>query len=152
MNICVRALTIAIILAVGWCPAAAESPCLSRTEIHDVARMGSVMAIGGALRRCSVCLGDKYQATVDRYEASGLLVEFRRSEAALRTSQEKFEYADDLVRVAARKHASDLSADCNACKETAALIDELSSGEARSKLYDAEAGKIEKLPAYRRCP
>jgi hypothetical protein len=118
----------------------------------SVARMGSVMGLGGALKRCGNCLGDRNQPTVDKYEASGMLVEFRRAEASLRTSRAKFEYADDLVRVAARKYASDASADCTACEATAKAVDQLTSADARSDFYNAEATKITQLRDYKSCP
>jgi hypothetical protein len=139
-------------LGLGSAAAAAADQCLSKTELMDVARMGSVMGLGGALKRCGNCLGDRYQKTVDTYETSGMLVEFRRSEAAVQSSRAKYEYADDLVRVAARKFASDLSADCSACEKTAETVGTLTSSEARSKLYDAEATKISQMPAYKSCP
>jgi hypothetical protein len=142
----------AIALGVGGAPAIAADQCLSQAELMDVARMGSVMGLGAALKRCGNCLGDRYQNTVDSYEASGILVEFRRSEAAMQTSRAKFEYADDLVRVAARKFASDLSADCTACARTADTVGTLTSADARSKLYDAEATKITRMPTYKSCP
>jgi hypothetical protein len=81
-----------------------------------------------------------------------MLVEFRRAEAAVQSSRAKYEYADDLVRVAARKFASDRSADCSACEETADTVGTLASSAARSKLYDAEATKITQMPAYKSCP
>ena len=64
----------AIALGMGGTAAAAADQCLSKTELMDVARMSSVMGMGGALKRCGNCLGDRYQKTVDRYEASGMLV------------------------------------------------------------------------------
>lgn len=151
-----RCITIAVafgVVATAWAPSAhADELCLSRTELQDVARMGTVMGLGGALRRCGPCLDSRYQAAVDKYEASGMLVEFRRSEAAVQTSRPKYEYADGLVRVAARKYARDLSADCKACTETAAAVDRLSSAEARAQLYEAEAERIKNLPGFKSCP
>ena len=142
----------AIALGMGGTAAAAADQCLSKAELMDVARMGAVMGLGGALKRCGSCLGDRYQKTVDSYEASGMLVEFRRAEAAVQSSRSKFEHADDLVRVAARTFASDLSADCTACEQTANIVGTLTSADARSKLYDAEAVKITRMPAYKSCP
>ncbi len=142
----------AIALGATGTVARAEDQCLSKAELMDVARMGSVMGLGGALKRCGNCLGDRYQKTVDSYEESGMLVEFRRAEVAVQSSRSKFEYADDLVRVAARKFASDLSADCTACERTADTVGTLASADMRSKLYDAEAAKITQMPAYKSCP
>jgi len=152
LRIPLLALLTAIALGVGSTAGAAADQCLSKAELMDVARMGTVMGLGGALKRCGNCLGDRYQKTVESYETSGMLVEFRRAEAAVQSSRSKFEYADDLVRVAARKFASDLSADCTACEKTADTVGALVSADARSKLYDAEAAKITQLPAYKRCP
>ncbi len=133
-------------------PAAVEELCLTKSELLDVARMGSVMGIGGALNRCGACLGERNRPTIDKYEASGMLVDFRRAEAAVQSSRVKFGYADELVRDAARKYAADLSADCKACEKTADVIDALSSAGARSELYQAEAEKIGMTPAFKSCP
>jgi hypothetical protein len=143
---------ILLVAATACTASAAEQQCLSEDELASVARMGSVMGLGGALKRCGNCLGERYQPTVDKYEASGVLVEFRRAEVSVQSSRPKFEYADDLVRIAARKYARDLSADCQACETTASTIEGLSAAKARSKLYAAEAEKISRLPAYRSCP
>jgi hypothetical protein len=151
MRRAVRATAIAIIVAISQ-PSAAEQLCLTTDEVHDVARMGAVMGFGGGLRRCGNCLGARYQPTVDKYEATGMLVEFRRSEAALERNQSKFDYTDGLVRDTARKLASDVSADCRACEATAGMVPDLSSEAARSKLYDDAAEKLAKLSAYKKCP
>ena len=146
------AITAAVLLATTSTVHAAGDQCLTPSELQDAARMSAIMGLGGALKRCGSCLGDRYQETVDKFEASGMLLDFRRSEAAIQSSREKFFYADDLVRVGARKYASDLSADCNACAATADLASGLSSEEARGKLYDAEAERITKLSSFKRCP
>ncbi len=141
------------VVTIAWAQSAhADEQCLSQSELRDVARMGTVMGLGGALRRCGTCLDDRYQTAVDKYEASGMLVEFRRAEAAIQTSRPKYEYADGLVRVAARKYAGHLSADCNACTQAAAAVGRLSSAAARAQLYEAEAERIKKLPGFKGCP
>lgn len=131
--------------------APAANQCLSKPEMLDVARMASVMGIGAALQRCGACLGERYKKTVDRYEASHLLEDFRFAEAALR-DKTKFDYADDLVRQAARNFAYDLSGDCKACMKAADTIDGLSSPDARTRFYEAEADRLAKLPEARSCP
>lgn len=139
-------------MVAGIQPSAALEQCLTVRELQDVAHMGAVMGIGGGLRRCGHCLGERYQSTVDKYETTGMLVEFRRSESAIQSTREKFEYADNLVRTTARKYAGDISADCRACEQSADLIASLSSEEARTKLYGDVAETITKLPSYRKCP
>jgi len=146
------AVATAVLLATASMAHAADEQCLTPSELHDAARMSATMGLGGALKRCGTCLGDRYQPTVDKFEASGMLLDFRKSEAAIQSSKEKFFYADDLVRVGARKYASDLSADCNACAATADIASGLSSDESRAKLYDAEAQRITKLSSYKSCP
>jgi hypothetical protein len=151
MRLVVSATAIAIIIGISQ-PSAAEQLCLTTDEAHDVARMGAVMGFGGGLRRCGNCLGARYQPTVDKYEATGMLVEFRRSEAALERNQTKFDYTDGLVRDTARKLANDVSADCKACESTAAMVSDLASEAARTKLYDGAAEKLTKLSSYKKCP
>ena len=131
---------------------AGDEQCLTKSELEDTARMSATMGLGGALKRCGACLNDRYQATVDKFEASGMLTDFRRSEAAIQSSREKFFYADDLVRVGARKYAADLSADCKACAATAEIANGLGTNEARAKLYQEEAVRLKALSAFKSCP
>ena len=72
MRIPLLRLLTAITLGVGSTAGAAADQCLSKAELMDVARMGTVMGLGGALKRCGNCLGDRYQKTVESYETSGL--------------------------------------------------------------------------------
>jgi hypothetical protein len=132
--------------------AAADEQCLTTDELHHVARMGAVMGFGGGLRRCGNCLGARNRAIVDEYEATGMLVEFRRAEAALQANQSKFEYTDGLVRDAARKYANDVSADCKACEATALFVEKLTSAGERTKVYGEVEGKVTKLSSYKACP
>lgn len=144
------AIAISLIAATAL-PALADDPCLTGSELHDVARMGAVMGFGGGLRRCGNCLGANYQPTVDKYEATGMLVEFRQSEAVLENAQSKFEYTDGLVRDVARKYANEVSADCKACEAAAGSVSQLSSREVREKVYGDIADKVVKLSSYRQC-
>lgn len=130
---------------------AASDQCLSKPELNNVARMASVMGIGAALQRCGACLGERYRQALDHYEASHLLQDFRTAEVEFR-GKGTFDYADGLVRQAARNYAYDLSADCSACTRMADTVDSLTSPEARSKFYGAEAERLGKLPTLTSCP
>jgi len=141
---------IACTVASGARQAAAASQCLSQAEILDVAQMASVMAIGAALQRCGSCLGPRYQETLDRYETSHLLEDFRIAEAAI-TDKAKSDVADELVRQSARDYAYDLSADCKACAAAADTIDELATPDARAKLYKSEAKRVASRPELEGC-
>lgn len=149
-NLTLSLLAMMCVLAPGAREAAAANQCLSKAEILDVAQMASVMAIGAALQRCGACLGPRYQMTLDHYEANHLLEDFRIAEAAI-TDNAKSNVADDLVRQAARDYAYDLSADCEACATAADTIDELSTPDARTKLYKGEAKRVAKRPELQGC-
>ena len=131
--------------------AQASQQCLSRSERLEVAQMASVMGIGAALQRCTACLGSRYQATLDHYEANHLLEDFRIAEASI-TQKSKFDFADGLVRQSARDYAYDLSADCNACAKAADTIDSLDSAERRSEFYAKEAARLAARPELKDCP
>jgi hypothetical protein len=130
----------------------AEEMCLSAAEIGDAGRMVAVMATGAALRRCAHCIGtDRYAQVLSRYEAAGLMHDFRKAQDTIK-GREKYEYADSVVRQSARKYSEMLSSGCDACKRTADLLDGLTSPAAVVKFYEEQATKLSKLPAVRRCP
>jgi hypothetical protein len=141
-----------IAILVTFSNAIAAGGCLSKKELLNVARMGATMGVGGALNRCGHCLADRYQPTVQAYEASGMLAEFRRSESELPRDPAKADYADDLVRMSARAYANDMTADCAACEKLAGTIASLSAEEGRASFYKQRADALTKMPAFRRCP
>lgn len=141
----------AAVMAFAAHGASAANQCLSKPEMMDVARMASVMGIGAALQRCGACLAERYKPTLDRYEASHLLQDFRVAEAALRGNA-KADYADEIVRQAARNLAYDLSGTCTACMKAADTIDGLSTADGRTRLYETQTEKVAKLPEARSCP
>lgn len=113
--------------------------------------MASVMGIGAALRKCGGCLGPRYAEVLGHYESNHLLEDFRAAGAAIQ-DKEKSDYADSIMRQAARNVASDLSATCEACQRAADTIDGLSTPEARSKLYEGEVSKLSQLREMKSCP
>jgi len=143
---------LSIVIATSCAVSAADQQCLSKDELANVARMASTMGVGGALNRCGRCLGDRYQPAVKAYEATGMLVEFRRAEASIQKARPNFEYADDLVRMAARNYAMDMAADCAACEKLANTIEGLSTDGTRASFYEAATAKVTEMPSFRACP
>jgi len=141
---------IAMCVGPGAAMAGSTQQCLSQKELSHVARMGSVMGIGGALNRCGRCLGERYKETVRSYEEN-LLVEFRRAEASITRDRPNFAYADDLVRMTARSYAFDMSSNCDACKALADTVARIIAEDARSGFYAEAAEKVSKLPSFKLC-
>jgi hypothetical protein len=114
-------------------PAAAADQCLSEAEIAQANRMSSIMAVGSEIRHCGSCLGDRYPNAVRAYE-SGLLSDFFSAKDTFK-GQEKINYADDLVRAAARKSAETFSKECDACDKLADTVEGATSPQAREQFY-----------------
>jgi hypothetical protein len=82
-----RLAAMALIAVAGLLPAGgfveaamAQETCLSAAEISTAGLLTTVMATGVALRRCQPCLGsERYAQAVDRYEAAGLMRDFRQA-------------------------------------------------------------------------
>jgi hypothetical protein len=152
----------AVILACVWCAAfvaggtaAASDQCLSASELNNVGRMASVMAMGAAVRHCSRCLGpDSYPQIVKTYQSDGLMDDFWVAQKAIADEQDrdKFVYVDQLVRDSARDFSATLSADCSACKQTGALVMRLSSKKERGVFYRSEAETLAKNAKVKTCP
>ena len=142
---------VGLILAGGIGNAAgAEEVCLSAVEIGVAGQLTTVMATGAALRRCQQCLGPYgYAQAVGRYEAAGLMREFRKAQDAI-APRERYEVVDGIVREAARDYAETLSADCAACNAMAASLEPLTSPQATARFYEeptrALAKKVKQCP------
>ena len=138
-------------VACGFGPALAADQCLSTAEVNQAARMFSIMAAGSELRRCGACLDpDRYVRSVHNYE-NGLLSDFFNAKDSFK-GQEKIDYADQLVRDAARKATSSFSAECRECTKLADTVDGLTSTEARAKYYEQQAADLAKSAAVKSCP
>jgi hypothetical protein len=152
----------AVICACVWSAAlvtggtvAATDQCLSPGELSNVGRMASVMAMGAAVRRCSRCLGpDRYRQITKTYESEGLMDDFWQAQKAIAEEQDrdKFDYVDQLVRDSAREYSATLSADCDACQKTAALLKRLASESERAAFYRTEAATLAQDRKVRSCP
>jgi hypothetical protein len=135
-------------------PSAAADECLSPAQLHDVARLASVMGIGAAVRRCGHCLGaDEYAQTLERYDAAGLMRDFSAAQATLAGAEpHSAEYGDTIVRQHARTYAEALSNNCDACRKTADLVKSLSSADARDKFYEHEGAGLASSADVKLCP
>jgi hypothetical protein len=155
MKLSVVFLCVAVVGGSGFAnPSSAAEACLSPARLHEAARMAAVMGIGAGLRRCGQCLGpDQYSQTLDEYDSAGLMREFSTAQVTLKgADRNTAEYVDTIVRQHARIYAETLSGDCEACRQTAHLVQGLSSAEARDKFYEREAGSLAGAPDVKICP
>jgi hypothetical protein len=128
----------------------APETCLSAAEIGVAGQLTTVMATGVALRRCQQCLGpEKYAQAVDRYEAAGLMRDFRKAQDSI-ALRARYVLVDGIVRQAARDYSETLSAGCNACKGMAASLEGLTSSQARTNFYEGPTRTL--AQAVKRCP
>lgn len=152
-----RLAAMALIAVAGLLPAGgfveaamAQETCLSAAEISTAGLLTTVMATGVALRRCQPCLGsERYAQAVDRYEAAGLMRDFRQAQGSI-APRERYELVDGIVRRAARDYSETLSKDCDACAAMAAALEGLTSPVAIGKFY---AGRSQALAqTVKLCP
>jgi hypothetical protein len=143
------AILMPLLIASGPAPAADE--CLSRDEIAQATRMATIMAVGSEIRRCGQCLGeDRYPGTVHAYE-DGLLSDFFAAKDTF-NGQEKIDYADELVRMAARKASNAFSGECDACSSLAGKVATLITPERRAQFYAGEIDTFSRDTSVRTCP
>ena len=139
---------VGLLLAGAIVDVASAETCLSAAEIGVAGQLTTVMATGVALRRCQQCLGpEKYAQAVDRYEAAGLMRDFRKAQDAI-ALRERYEMVDGIVRQSARDYSETLSTGCDACNAMAASLEGLTSPQAKAKFYE---GRIQAL-AVKQCP
>ena len=127
-----------------------QETCLSAAEISAAGQLTTVMATGAALRRCQQCLGPAgYAQAVDRYEAAGLMRDFRQAQDVI-APRERYELVDGIVREAARDYSEALSKDCSACNAMAASLEGLTSPQAAAKFYEGRRQAL--AQTVKRCP
>jgi hypothetical protein len=146
------ALTLAASLLTGPGSASSADQCLPASELGNIGRMASVMAMGVAVQRCGRCLGaEQYTELVQVYQKMNLMRDFSEAHDSLNLPYDKFTYADEQMRDFARKLAADLSADCSACEKTATTLEGLTSESARSAFYKSETDALSKAPETKLC-